>query len=51
VNPQTEVALVTSILNALTTWLQNKNRTDIPQEMQEAMVAAHAELARINQQP
>ena len=42
-----ETALVNGLFAALTAWLQNKDRTDIPQEMHEAMDAAHAEMRRI----
>lgn len=42
-----ETALINGILAALTAWLQNKDRTDIPQEMQQGIDAAHVELARL----
>lgn len=45
--PTAETALINGIFAALTAWLQNKDRTDIPQEMQQAIDQAHAELARL----
>lgn len=44
---QAETALVNGLFAALTAWLQNKDRTDIPQEMQQLVDAAHKELARL----
>lgn len=46
-NPNAETALINGIFAALTAWLQNKDRTDIPQEMQQLVDAAHKELARL----
>jgi len=42
-----EIQLALALLNGLTSFFQNRNRTDIPAEMQQALDQAHAELTRI----
>lgn len=44
-----ETALINGIFAALTAWLQNKDRTDIPAEMQSALGQAKAEIVRLHQ--
>lgn len=48
-NPSAEVALINGLLSLLTAWLQNKDRTDIAAEMNQAIGAAKAELVRLHQ--
>jgi hypothetical protein len=45
-NPAT-VQLITALIQGLTTFLANHDRTDIPAEMQQALDQAHAELTRL----